>query len=363
MTAGKISDFTAGIMTAFSNCALYSNEHPVFIEFSERAFGLLKDLFSGDALRVTLLGENLVFNDDSLAEKGIHFVNFAKRLKKKGIEKIEIRRGTTIDEFRKFLAGMASKNAFPGSPHISVGIVEVSLRDGGVSLGELIEENITKIKDAYQGISTDTGLNIASLEEAVTGLISSLKREANVLRLLSPVNTYNEYTYVHAANVSVLTIFQAEAFGMSEETIYDIGLAGLLHDVGKLFVSTEVLDKPSKLEPDEWDIMKLHPVYGAKYLSTLPSVPKLAMIIAFEHHMKYNGSGYPDSKKTGNKQNLISQMVAISDFFDALRTERPYKKAVEVNSIVKLMIEGAGKDFNTVLLDNFIGALRDIKTI
>jgi len=360
MAEVKISDFTSSVMTAFSNCALYSEKHPIFLEFSEKAFGLLKDLYRGESLSITLLGDSLVFNDDPLAEKGIHFVNFIKKLKKKGIEKIEIRRGATIDEFKQFLAEMASRNTVSSSPHISVGIVEIRSRNDEFSLSALIEENAAKIRDAYQGISLNTGLDIGNLEDAVSGLVSTLKREANILSLLSPVKTYNEYTYVHAANVSVLTIFQAETLGANEETIADIGLAGILHDAGKLFVPHEVLDKPTKLEQDEWNMMKLHPLYGAKYLSTLPSVPKIAMIVAYEHHMKFNGSGYPDTAKTGRKQNLISQMVAISDFFDALRTERPYRKPLEVASIIKLLTEGAGTDFNPDLLDNFIRALRNI---
>ena len=357
MTEGRLSDFTASMMAAFSNCTMYSEEHPIVSEFSEKAYGLLKDLYVDGSLSITLLGDSLVFNNSPIAEKGIHFDNFAKRLRRKGIEKIEIRRGVTIKEFKNFIASMSSKEIFFTSQHISLGIVEVESNSDRFSLRTLVEENISKIKDVYQGISYDTPLDIKGLEDAVVGLISTLKREANVLSILSPVKTYNEYTYVHAANVSALTIFQAETLGMSEENICDIGLAGLLHDVGKIFVPIEMLDKHTKLDLNEWNLMRLHPVHGARYLSTLPEIPKLALIVAFEHHIKFDGSGYPDTRQGGKKQNPISQMVAISDVFDALRTERPYRKPVEVSYILNLLKEGAGKDFNPFLVDNFISSL------
>jgi HD-GYP domain-containing protein (c-di-GMP phosphodiesterase class II) len=145
--------------------------------------------------------------------------------------------------------------------------------------------------------------------------------------------------------------------GFTGEAGRDIGLAGLLHDVGKLFVTNTILDKPGKLDPDEWHDMQQHPVYGAMYLSRMSAAPPLASIVAFEHHLKYDGSGYPDTKRRGKDQHFVSQIVSIADFFDALRTERPYRETLEVPLIAKIMREGAGKDFNPVLVGSFLSSL------
>ena len=145
---------------------------------------------------------------------------------------------------------------------------------------------------------------------------------------------------------------------MKNEIIHDIGLAGLLHDVGKMFVAKEVMDKESKLSNAEWENMKKHPVYGAMYLATLPDMPKYALIAAYEHHMKFNGKGYPDTKRKGRTQHIISQIIAISDFFDALRTERPYRKSFEIPAIIGMMTESIEKDFNPLLVENFSNALK-----
>ncbi|MDA8241217.1 MAG: HD domain-containing protein [Nitrospiraceae bacterium] len=363
MTEGRISDFTASLMAAFSNCALYSASHPIVGEFAAKAFVQLKDLYENGALSITLLGEGLVFNNTPLAEMGIHFGSLARKLRRKGIEKIEIREGLSADEFRKFISGMASNEHVLKSEHISVGIIELRTRSDDCSLTAFVEDNLAKIKEAFKRISNKEKLDMGRLEDSVAGLLTTLKKEANVLSILSPVKAYNEYTYTHATNVSVLTIFQAETLGMHEELVCDVGLAGLLHDVGKLFVPVEVLEKQSKLDPDEWELMKLHPLRGARYLSTLPNMPRLAMVVAFEHHRKFDGSGYPGTREEEEKQHLISQMVAISDFFDALRTERPYRKSVGVASIVNLLKEGAGTEFNPFLVDHFIAALTRSNTL
>jgi HD-GYP domain-containing protein (c-di-GMP phosphodiesterase class II) len=363
LTEGKISDFTASIMAALSNYALYSGKHPIVDELSERAFSLLKDLYAGEELSLTVIGDSLLFNNEPISEKGLHFDNFIKRLRRKGIEKIEIRRGVTIDEFRRFIADMISRNASFASAHISVGIIEVSMTAERYNLRALMEENISRIKEVFDRISGDAKLDIRSLEETVFSLMSALKREANVLSILSPVRTHEEYAYVHATNVSILTLFQAESFGMREGIITDVGLAGLLHDIGKVFVPAEVLEKQTELDPDEWNAMRLHPIHGARYLSSVPDMPKLAMIAAFEHHIKFDGSGYPDSKQERRRQHVISQMVAISDFFDTLRTERPYRKPVEAGVIVNLLHQRAGKDFNPILVDNFVGSLTAVDAI
>jgi HD-GYP domain-containing protein (c-di-GMP phosphodiesterase class II) len=363
MDIKRVSKFISRIMVAASNCTLYSSEHPVVGEFSEEAFHILEDLYEDESMSFTLLGESLIANNTPLTETGMYITNFIRRLRRKGIEKIIIRKGLDIEELRRFITGIASKEKVLSTPHISVGMVEVRLKTEDYDIGTLMSEHISKVREVYQGISKFKSLDMVGLEDAVIGFISTLKREANVLRIISPVKSYSEYTYVHATNVSVLTIFQAESMGIKGETLYDIGLAGLLHDVGKIFVAKEVLEKQASLDQYEWNLMKMHPVHGAVYLSTLPEIPKLALVATFEHHMKFNGGGYPDTKRRGKRQHIVSQIVTIADFFDALRTERPYKKAFEIKTIVEIMEEATGKDINPFIAENFFDALRRVHAL
>jgi len=357
----KFPEFIFRIMSAMSYIALYAKDHAALSELLENAIALLNDLYVDDRFSITVLGTNLLFNDSTVTEKGIHLENFRKRLRVKGVEKIIFIKGVSADEIRGFMYKMASKDETPvSSEHLLVGALQVKLKSPESGALEMMDKNISRVKDVYNEFSRFKELDVFGLEDAIVGFILALKTESNVLRMISPIKSFSEYTYVHAANVSILTIFQAESLGLSGEALYDIGLAGLLHDMGKMFISKDILNKNTKLDETEWSEVKRHPILGAMYLSKLDKIPKVAVIAAFEHHMKFDGTGYPDTHRRGKKQHIVSQLVAIADFFDAMRTERPYRKTVDLQAIVLLLKETAGKDFNPLLINNFLKALNRI---
>ena len=344
----KFPEFIFRIMSAMSYIALYAKDHAALSELLENAIALLDDLYVDDRFSITVLGTNLLFNDSTVTEKGIHIENFRKRLRVKGIEKIIFIKGVGADEIRGFMYKMASKDETPvSSEHLLVGALQVKLKSAESAGLEMMDKNISRVKDVYNEVSRFKELDVFGLEDAIVGFIHALKTESNVLRMISPIKSFSEYTYVHASNVSILTIFQAEALGLSGEALYDIGLAGLLHDMGKMFISKDILNKNAKLDETEWSEVKRHPVLGAMYLSKLDKIPKVAVIAAFEHHMKFDGTGYPDTHRRGKKQHIVSQLVAIADFFDAMRTERPYRKTVDLQSIVLLTERNGGKGFQS----------------
>lgn len=360
MTEG-IAAIISDVMSAASNCALYSREHPSVLHFLGRAVTAMEGLFEDGALSLAVLGDVLVVNGRKVSARTLHMGNFMKKLRRKGIEKIVIREGFTPMEFRGFISDLVAPGSDPrSSEHLSVGALQVKLGNAGTDPSAAIREGMEKVKEIHHGVSRYGKLDAAGLEEVVTGFLSTLREEANILRLLCPVKAHDTYTYAHTTNVTVLCIFQAEALGLKGETLHEVGLAGLLHDIGKMFIPGDILDKPSRLDAAEWEIIKKHPLYGAMYLSGVDSPSRLAVIAAFEHHMKHDGTGYPEPASRGRGQHLASQLVAISDFFDALRTERPYRKALETPVIAGIMEESRGRDFHPALVDNFLRALRGI---
>jgi HD-GYP domain-containing protein (c-di-GMP phosphodiesterase class II) len=360
----KLSDVLAYIVAALSNCALYSPEHPAVEEFSRKTLSLVEDLFVDDSFSLTLLADSLIFNEIPVSDTGDHISRFTKKLKAKGIERVIIKKGVSLGEMKAFVSALASRErTVSSSPHIAVGMLEVRYK-AEEDLSAMMGKSIVKVNEVYDGVSRFRRLDIRGIEDVVMGFIAALKKEANVLSHLGPVKSHSAYTYVHETNVAVLTIFQAEALGMKGEVLHDIGLAGLLHDVGKLFIPKEIIEKQESLNEKEWSTIKLHPVYGAVYLSTVPDVAKSAVIAAYEHHLKYDGSGgYPQTKTRTRRQHLISQFVAIADVFDALRTKRAYRPSFEMPAIIGILMKGSGKDFNPVLVDNFIAACKGIKAI
>ncbi|MEC4684263.1 MAG: HD domain-containing phosphohydrolase [Nitrospirota bacterium] len=349
--------FISTLMSAISNCSLYSKDHISVDNLTKKSIAILDELLTDkDSLEIMVVEDNLVVNKTPARNAGHHGSNLIKRLKRKGISRIDFLKGISYSELKQFIADLSDpEKKLRTYPHIKTGIVDV--RIGGYTLASSLEnisaEQVERVKELYHNIAPHKELNISGLEEIVVNFIVTFKREANILKLISPVKAYSEYTYTHATNVAILSMFQAESLGARDDLLHDIGIAALLHDVGKLFISKEILEKTGKLDKKEWEEIKMHSLYGARYLAKIDGLTQLAPIAALEHHLRYDCKGYPQLNAGGTEQHFCSQIIATSDFFDALRSRRPYKRDWQIKEIIALMKENAGSEFNPFLVDNF----------
>jgi len=179
---------------------------------------------------------------------------------------------------------------------------------------------------------------------------------ALALLALTTLKDYDNYTFTHMVNVSILTMGQARALGIDGSLLREFGLAALMHDIGKVRTPLEVLNKPDKLTDDEFTIMKRHVVDGAHILRRTPEMPALAPIVAFEHHLKQDLSGYPENIGY-RKLNVCTMIVSIADVFDALRSNRPYREGLATARIKSIMGEQGNPAFNQVLLRRFVNIM------
>ncbi len=359
----KIKHFISTFMTAVSNCTLYSRDHEAFDDLAKKTHSVLLDVMK-DRLELMILENELVVNSTPYRCNGLHKNSIIKRFKKKGIARVDFIQGISLPEVKQFIIDMSSpEKALKVYPHIKFGTVDINVAVSdmdGVLDQHSIPENIEKVKDIFHLASPFKMLNIAGIDEVVAHFIASIKKEANILKYLNPVKMFSEYTYTHATNVAMISVFQAESLGIDSDLLRDIGVAALLHDTGKMYISNEILEKKDRLDEKEFAEIKKHPLYGARYLAKIDDVPRLASIVAFEHHIKYDQSGYPAIRVNGRTQHICSQIIAIADFFDALRSQRPYRESMNIKNILALMKKGSGKDFNPVLVDNFIGKIEQM---
>ena len=359
----KDFEFITSLVIAISNCSLYSKEHETFDDFAKKAFTMLNACIN-DRFVIMHIDNELIVNDKPLREAGIHKHSLISRFKRKGISRVDFLPGVTLAEIKQFIADMAQGGGkgLRDYPHIVTGSVDVnikaSMNDGDGEANHSASEQVEKVKDIFNSVSHFKQMNIVGLEDMVGNFVTTFKREATILKLLCPVKSFDEYTYTHAANVAVLTIFQAETLGVEEEILREIGIGALLHDTGKMYVSKDILDKKGKLDDNEFAEIKKHTLFGARYLAKIDGLTRLAPIIAFEHHLKYDASGYPKCAINKRKQHIFSQIVAIADFFDALRSNRPYRAGMDMQEIFVLLKKGAGTDFNPFLVDSFISSIQ-----
>jgi putative nucleotidyltransferase with HDIG domain len=173
---------------------------------------------------------------------------------------------------------------------------------------------------------------------------------------LTSIKKHDEHTFVHALNVAILVLMQAETLGFKRSDLNEIGVAALLHDVGKLTIPERVLKKDGKLSQEEIQLMKDHPVEGAKILIRTEGLTRLASVVAFEHHLRYDLAGYPP-RDDQQQQTLASMLVNIADYYDACRSHRSYHKGLPPEEIHEDMVSKKGADFDPDLLDHFFSTI------
>jgi putative nucleotidyltransferase with HDIG domain len=186
----------------------------------------------------------------------------------------------------------------------------------------------------------------------IDGLAQAVAQNRTALLALTTLKNYDNYTFTHMVNVSILTMGQARGLGIEGPLLREIGLAALMHDIGKVRTPLEILNKPDKLTDDEFVIMKLHPVHGAEILRRTPDVPPLSPVVAFEHHLRIDGTGYPPVKRSS--LNVGTMLCSIADVFDAMRSQRGYQQAFPTDRILEVLKRSDGKQFDQHLVRRFV---------
>jgi putative nucleotidyltransferase with HDIG domain len=180
-----------------------------------------------------------------------------------------------------------------------------------------------------------------------------------ILPLLQ-LREFDEYTTTHSLNVSVLVMALAESIGLAQQDIRTFGVAGLLHDLGKVHIPQDILNKPGKLTDQERQVMQQHPVEGAKMIIESGRRLDLAAAVAHEHHIMINGNGYP-THHYRRDCHKASNLVHVCDVYDALRTKRPYRDAWEAERVLTYIEERSGTEFEPEAATAFVTLMRKVE--
>ena len=196
-------------------------------------------------------------------------------------------------------------------------------------------------------------VELEQINPVIKGLSDSILRNHNALLALTRIRNMDYYTFEHSVSFSILMMAFAKGMGKSEHFIRLVGIGGILHDIGKTMTPDHILNKPGKLTPDEFVIMKEHVVHSRLILEKTPNLSQISMDIAVMHHEKIDGNGYPKGLK-GDQISLAGQMSAIVDVYDALTADRCYHVGKEPTEALNFLLKGAGSHFNPQLVQKFI---------
>ncbi|MDX8399326.1 MAG: HD-GYP domain-containing protein [Gallionellaceae bacterium] len=196
-------------------------------------------------------------------------------------------------------------------------------------------------------------IEVAKMSPVVESITDSIFRNQDAFISLARIKNKDEYTFQQSVSVCALLVAFCRAMGYERSVIVEAGMGGLLHDIGKMKIPNYILNKPAPLTEDEFVIMKSHSAVGRELLERTPGVPEIAILIAGQHHERYDGTGYPGKLK-GKQISQLGQMASIVDVYDALTSSRVYHKGMEPTAAVKKLFEWSKFHFNSELVEHFI---------
>lgn len=224
---------------------------------------------------------------------------------------------------------------------------------------DVIEEKtrvnaISTVYNTFQSIEENGTLDIPSLQKVTDSIVFDLFNNHDNLVQLTDIRTHDAYTFAHSVNVAVLSAMMGMLCHLPKEELSIITLGGLLHDLGKIDVHADILNKNRSLTTNEFDLMKKHPNDGARRILKIKNLPKASILaaIASQHHEHIDGTGYPRGIK-GEEMHRYAKITAIADVYDALTSERPYKKAYMPNIAYNIMHNINKGQFDPKLLETF----------
>jgi putative nucleotidyltransferase with HDIG domain len=359
------------LAAAVRGALLYSPDHPLVRRGVDALTALSQTALQEDeTVVIGFIGDEVVVNAQRLLRSAAMLIGFVRDLREREIEKITISRGITRDELRWFVYELADRRALlplatrleqHGVRGITIGRINMEQADdgGGTGIaaarrvyGSAVETAESLWQAAKAGDKPDPG----AARKIIDSLAKLVSQDRTSLMALTALKRYDNYTFTHMVNVSVLAMAQARSLNLEGPLLREFGFAALMHDIGKVHTPLEVLNKPDKLTKEEFDLMKQHVVDGAHILRRTPEMPALAPVVAFEHHLRQDLSGYPEN--IGHRDlNLCTQIVSIADVYDALRSNRVYREGLPSDRIRAIMTQKDSPAFNSGLLRRFISLM------
>lgn len=374
----KAERFLTGLAQALATSSLYEPGHPARQKVVDDSFVRLLDLCDSGSLPVFSFLEYEVLLDGRPLP-ALRSWSWARRLADVGIQRIEVVEQPERDDFDLFVRELSARLASTDESEMDIHPRPSAFRYGALSIdpsagggasdaqgrprrnADDFEVDFTFEADAMEWIKSQAKekktIEMAEVELVVRALGAVMHGSHDFLIPVLQLKDYDQYTTVHSLNVSVLAMALGEYLGLERTQIHAIGVAGVLHDIGKVNVPKEVLEKPGRLEDWEWEKIQAHPRDGARMILDSDDRLELAAVMAYEHHKRFDGGGYPEFTFS-RACHPLSHLLQVCDVYDALATHRPYRAAKKPEDILSMIETGAGTEFDPHMASAFAQMMR-----
>ena len=354
--------------------ALYPAIHPQTRKARETLHDALTAyLATHGTLAYRFLGDVLVANDRILARESLVYRRLLEICQKeRQIGSITFTAGVEPRELDALLEGLTqgvgeSLSTWTAQKGLSHVFLEPPMQSEEHSAEVMARrayygsiDTLREIESTIRSRAPVAAEQIGTLRIFTSALLEQILQIPDLVLRLASIKSYDEYTLYHSVNVAVISIGLGLVLDLPGPLLHEVALAGLLHDLGKIAIPLEILQKPGPLSEEEWRIMRQHPLLGAEVLSRLSVANRLPMIVAFEHHMRFDRQGYPFLRADWT-QHPVSRLACVADVFDAMTSRRAYKSAIPSRNVCTYVREQAGMIFDPRLpqiLDRMVERLR-----
>ncbi|MFB0566710.1 MAG: HD-GYP domain-containing protein [Candidatus Aminicenantaceae bacterium] len=311
--------------------------------------------------------DSFKFLADAFREREIGLLNFSLGLQEEELKDFillfndtETKKENPFEDFRRKLAASGISHITIEKMHPSEILIEESIEEQKKFAKKVFFKSITHLQEIIQRERQRKRIKVKTTQRLMQTIIDLIIQNESIMVGLTNLKNHNEYTLNHSVNVCLLSLCLGRRLGLDKRELRDLGISAFFHDIGKLEVPEEILNKPGKLNDKEREEVEKHPYQGAVKLTSLEDmnlIPVKALCVAMEHHIDADLSGYPKYWKK-NYMDIFSKIVEISDFFDAITTERPYrKKVMSREEALKLMLKDFSYKFDPLILKVFANML------
>ncbi len=292
---------------------------------------------------------------------GIHevYIDSERGLDAAGAQTKEEAEQETRSEIESSVKAQESKNSISESDIENIVIKkketvsEVPIGEELIRASKIQKEAKRTIQHLMQEARYGNKVKPELIDPVIDNMIDSIYRNEDALINLTRIRNADEYTYLHSVGVSVLALTFGKYIGLKSQSLKDIGIAAMLHDVGKMKIPAQILNKKGNLTESEYEIMKKHVEIGNLILSRSTDLPPTSLSFISQHHERLDGSGYPLGLK-GDELSLHGQIAAIVDVYDAMTSDRCYRDRCQPSEVLKNIFEWSKFHFNSDLVQKFI---------
>ncbi len=324
---------------------------------------------------IELRGEFFYLNDNRIRYPLEHLINFdflVREFKKREIGSIIFKHKIVSDDIKVFIRVFIT-SSFSQNPFDTIKEKMIEEKNIAVEkLKKIVEEDSLDprkmVKKTYfNAVSFNRGVinkiksgekvNIKKAKRVVESMVDQILEQEQLLLGMTAIKDYDEYTYHHSVNVSIISVALGQRLGLTRRMLTELGMVALFHDIGKMEIPYEILNKSSEFSDGDWKIIRRHPVWGVTALLKLKKLDDLTIksaIVAFEHHMYFDLTGYPKARKY-TELDFFSKIVSLADQYDAMTSSRVYSRIpMSPDKALSIMMERTGTQLDPILFKFFI---------